>query len=464
MPAETSFLRQVALFANLSEADINQICQDVELRQLAQGETLFSEGSIGQDAYIIKEGQIEIYKTVEAKRVRLAVRGPGEVIGEMALLEASPRSASGQALENSLVVVISHTQLDSLLNRSPTASRSMLATITRRLRDNELLLRQSEKMAQLGTLMAGIAHELNNPAAAVGRSSKQLSDTLVKILTSANDLEVLHLTSEELASQSQKIKEKASHPVQIGSLERSDREAEIEEWLEEHEIADGWKLSPPLASLFEGKAALQMFVKDYPPAILPALMVWVVTGFEIYNLLDEVSQGARRISEIVKALKSYVYLDQAPVQEVDLHEGLENTLVILRHKLKGGIEVVREYGPSLPPVLAYGSELNQVWTNIIDNAIDAMDGKGRLTIRTSYEEPWVTVMIEDTGPGIPENVQANMFNPFFTTKPVGKGTGLGLNITYNIVQKHKGDIQVSSKPGETRFFVRIPVNFEQLPH
>ena len=236
----------------------------------------------------------------------------------------------------------------------------------------------------------------------------------------------------------------------------------MENWLDDHDIENSWELAPQLVNLMEGSKALDKFAADFPEKSLGSLLSWVAATYEVYILLEEVGQGATRISEIVKALKSYVYLDQAPIQEVDLQEGLENTLVILHYKLKQGVEVVRDYDPALPHILAYGSELNQVWTNILDNAIDAMDGKGRLMIRTVHKDAWVIVEIEDNGPGIPPSVQEKIFNPFFTTKPLGKGTGLGLSITYNIIKKHTGDIKVSSQPGRTVFEIRLPVNFEQL--
>jgi signal transduction histidine kinase len=195
----------------------------------------------------------------------------------------------------------------------------------------------------------------------------------------------------------------------------------------------------------------------------PTVATLLSNRYTTRNLLAEIGQGTRRITEIVKALKSYTYLDQAPVQSVDIHEGLNDTLVMLRSKLKAGIQVRREYAQDLPRIEAFGSELNQVWTNIIDNAIGAMGGQGELALRTYRQDDWVIVEIKDTGPGIPQDIQAKIFDPFFTTKPPGKGTGLGLSISHNIiVQKHKGKIAVYSKPGETRFEIKLPLNFEAL--
>jgi signal transduction histidine kinase len=215
-----------------------------------------------------------------------------------------------------------------------------------------------------------------------------------------------------------------------------------------------------LINLGFDQSSLQEIAAHYPTQALPIILRWITLEYETYRLLDEIHQGAGRISEIIHALKSYAYLDQAPTQEIDIHEGLKNTLVILRHKLKQGVDVQTDFDNNIPKITAFGSELNQVWTNIIDNAIDAMNSSGRLTLRTRYREPWVVVEIEDTGPGIPEEVQPRLFDPFFTTKPVGKGTGLGLNISYKIVQKHGGDIVVQSEPGRTCFEIRLPIEID----
>ncbi|MDR3577115.1 MAG: cyclic nucleotide-binding domain-containing protein [Anaerolineaceae bacterium] len=456
-----TFLQKVPLFAGLPVPDLEKLCQQVEELSLPADKTLFNEGSLGQNAYVITQGQIEIYKTSDGKHIQIAVRLPGEIIGEMALLQEAPRSASARALSDCHLIVISHEQMDHLLDSSPSASRTMLSTITSRLRDTELMLRQSEKMAQLGTLMAGIAHELNNPAAAVNRGANQLKTALDGYQNLSAELLLAGFSKTQMSDIDHEIRQKAVQPVLMDSMTRNDREAELEEWLDNHGIENGWQLVPQLANLLDGSSSLDAFTSGYPEGSRGILLRWMAASYEAYTLLDEIGQGAGRISEIVKALKSYVYLDQAPLQEIDIHEGLENTLVILRYKIKQGVEVVRDYDPQLPRIMAYGSELNQVWTNILDNALDAMAGKGRIKIRTAHQDAWVVVEIEDNGPGIPSSVKEKIFNPFFTTKPLGKGTGLGLNITYNIIQKHHGDIQVFSQTGRTVFEIRLPINFEQ---
>jgi signal transduction histidine kinase len=254
---------------------------------------------------------------------------------------------------------------------------------------------------------------------------------------------------------------RATQPGGLDTLQRSDQESALEDWLEDNSFENSWELAPQLAGLGYNPAELDRLAGVFPGDTLGVVLGWLGITFTIYSLLEEIGQGATRISEIVKALKSYAYLDQAPVQSVDVHEGLDNTLVMLRSKLKAGVSVHRDYAADLPRIQAYGSELNQVWTNIIDNAVDAMGGKGEITIRTRQEKDCVVVEIEDNGPGIPESVQSKIFDPFFTTKPVGKGTGLGLNISYNIIKKHQGEIKVISHPGMTRFVVTLPLDYEQ---
>jgi signal transduction histidine kinase/predicted CoA-binding protein len=458
------FLRKVSLFTGLPDTDLEQICQQVEEVRLPAGDLLFSEGSTGEHAYVIKEGQVEIYKTLNGQNVQLAVRQVGEVIGETSLLEAAPRSASGRAVSDSLLLAISHDQLARLLRASPTAALNMLHTVAARLRSTELLVRQNEKMAQLGNLTAGIAHELNNPASAVMRGAEQAQASFEQYRRAAGALYRLPLTPaqlERLEELDRQVHERAKDPLGLDALARSDRAAGLEEWLDEQDVEDGWELAEPLAELGFDPPGLERIWAEFPPGSLAVVLGWLALSYNMLRLYQEISMGAGRITAIVKALKSYVYLDQGPVQEIDLHEGLDNTLVILRHKLKSGVSVRREYDPRLPRIQAYGSELNQVWTNLIDNAIDSMEGSGTLLLRTARQDGWVVVEVEDSGPGIPPEVQPKLFSPFFTTKPLGQGTGLGLNISYNIVKKHGGDVRVFSRPGQTRFSVWLPLDLRQ---
>lgn len=459
------FLKKIPLFSDLAEDDLNRLCDMVEEVQLKAGEVLFTEGSPGDYAYVIKEGEIEILKASGGRDVLLAVRKPGDVIGEMSILESAPRFATVRARKDSLLLAIGHSQLQRLLDTSSSAVRSLLHTITSRLRSTELMLRQSEKMAQLGTMTAGIAHELNNPASAAQRGASQL-------IAAINQLQQANLRLGKLALSPEKweilleletlVRVSAASPEAGDPLARSDREFQMETWLADRNIDNAWEFAPVLADLGFGDEQLDRLAENFPSAQLSDVIAWLGASFTVYSLLAEISQGASRISEIVKSLKTYAYLDQAPVQAVDLHEGIDHTLVLLRHKLKQGVNVRREFGEGIPKIQAYGSELNQVWTNIIDNAIDAMDGKGDIWIRTRKDGDWVIVEIEDNGPGISQEIQDRIFSPFFTTKAVGKGTGLGLYITYDIIQKHAGEIKLYSQPGKTRFRICLPIDFEKV--
>ena len=454
-------LKGVPLFAGLPEDDLRAICEGSEEVILEPGQQLFAEGDVGDRAYVIVEGEVEVVKQSADRDVLLAVRGSGDVIGEMALIENSPRSAAVRAKDKVTLMAIRKEQLEHLLATSLSATRAMFYTILARWRGTEAMLRQGEKMAQLGTLTAGVAHELNNPAAAVRRGADQINDAISRFAEARGNLGNADFTEDELGAleeETTRAMSVAARPPILDALERSDRESDVESALEDANVENAWELASPLASLGYDADAISDLSERFSDDKMTAVANVLATAYDVYNLLAEIGQGAGRISEIVKALKSYSYLDQAPVQEVDIHEGIDDTLLILRSKLKDGVIVHREYG-DLPRIQAHGSELNQVWTNLLDNAIDALGGDGDLYIRTSTDDGFVVVDIEDHGAGIPEDIQGRVFDAFFTTKPPGKGTGMGLDITYNIVvYKHHGAISLASEPGKTVFTVRLPVD------
>jgi len=326
---------------------------------------------------------------------------------------------------------------------------------------NQLIIQ--EKMASLGKLSAGMAHELNNPAASAQRGAAQLQTTFLKWQSVQLRLGQANLDKKQIAkvlALEEIAKERAGKPIELNAITRSDRETSLEQWLKKRNIDAKGELVSVLVNFGFDQEELQGLARLFNEAQFAAVIEWLSFKYAIYSLVAEIGIGTSRIAELVKALKTYTHMDQAPVQSVDVREGLDNTLIILHNKLKRGVTVVREYADDLPLIQAYAGELNQVWTNIIDNAIDAMGGEGELIVRAREETPWVVVEIEDNGPGISEESQSKIFDPFFTTKGPGEGTGLGLNISRNlVVKKHNGLISVKSEPGRTCFAIRLPIDF-----
>lgn len=460
----TDIVRRLPLFEGLAPEDLNRLLEMAETVSLEAGQGLMKEGETGDSLFVVLDGEFEIRKRTGEQELAIAVRGPGEVLGEMSLLNRAPHSASVRALRRSELLRISRESFEQLLAASSAAALAMLRTVSERLRHTEAMLRQSEKMASLGTLAAGLAHELNNPAAAARRSADQLRRAIDDWIGRTEELLAQPLDQADRADRIARAKARApggSGSPPLDPLARSDREAELQTWLERRGVAESWDLAPALVEAGWDPAGLDELVERLPAAPAAALLRWAAGAHAVAGLLHEVSQSAERISEIVRAVKAYTYLDQAPVLEVDVHRGLEDTLVILRHKL-GGVTVRRDYAQDLPRIEAYASELNQVWTNLLDNAIDAMAGKGEIHLRTRRQDDHILVEVADTGPGIPEAIQPRIFDPFFTTKAPGVGTGLGLHISYNIiVHKHQGQIRVDSRPGETRFEVSLPLRLRR---
>ena len=356
--------------------------------------------------------------------------------------------------------VIQFRDFRELLKGCPTSVDLFVPALAERSKELEIKLRQQEKLAALGKLSAGLAHELNNPAAAGRRAAKQLNSAIASLQKNMLSLRGKQFSSRHrqlLAELQQQAIACEHHPATLSPLEQSDREDELADWLESQGVSNPWDVSPSLVSANITQSQLATLAAQMSPEAFSEALLWLEATLTMNGLVNEVEQSTSRISDLVGAIKNYSYLDQAKLQSIDIHEGIDNTLKILHHKLKYGVSVHQEYS-DLPPISVYGGELNQVWTNLIDNAIDGMDGKGELTIRTSLENDCALIEIIDNGTGIPPEIQARIFEPFYTSKDVGKGSGLGLDISRRIVvQKHKGNLRFESQPGKTNFQVRLPI-------
>jgi len=458
-----SDLRKSPLFQGLSDEELGQLMDMAEHVSLRAGEILIRQGDTGDSAFVVIGGEFEIQKQTGQSLIKIDVRNAGDVVGEMALLSRAPRNATVISKTESETLRIPQEAFEKLLLSSSTAAMAVLHWVMARLTQNESLLHQQEKMAALGTMSAGLAHELNNPAAAAQRSASELNKTLIKWQVLTHEIESTAFNENQtgwLNDFMQEATRQFELPLKLDALEKIDLVDQLQVWLEANGIESAWELAPAMVNFGWNVDSLE---KLKSAALFGLAVQWLGTGCLMMELLSEVQQTTERISQIVRAVKSYTYLDQAPLLEVDIHDGLENTLVIMQHKLKKGVTIKRDYSPNLPRTEAYASELNQVWTNIIDNAIDAMNGRGQISLRTYAEDKHVIVEITDNGPGIPENIRLRIFEPFFTTKPPGSGTGLGLHISHDIVaNRHHGQLLVESRPGETKFKVILPFNLAKV--
>ncbi|HEX2028868.1 MAG TPA: ATP-binding protein [Nitriliruptorales bacterium] len=445
------FLRTLPYFADMPPDRLEQLCRSVRYRTVPAGELLLAEGSPSHAMYVVAEGEFEITRRSAEGEVPVARTAVGAPLGEISLLDGTERGASARALVDSRVVEIGRDLFDELLSE-PATIQPMLRTVVARLRHTEATLREREKMAALGTLAAGLLHELNNPAAAARRSAARLAEVIGEWMAAARPD-----GGDEPSTPTARLAP-PSDP-----LTRADRHDEVGGWLAAHGVDADPDLVAALVSHGWDGAALDELAAAREGGDLAGVVRWVGLGTTVEELVREVRTATERISELVAAVKSYSYLGEAPVQNVDVHRGLDDTLLILRSELEPGVEVVRKYADDLPRIEAYGSELNQVWTNLIDNAIDAMEGHGRLVVRTSRDGDRVAVEISDTGPGVPEQVASRIFEPFFTTKAPGSGTGQGLHIAYSIVARHGGQLTLSSRPGATTFRVTLPVELPPRP-
>jgi len=324
----------------------------------------------------------------------------------------------------------------------------------------EITVRERGRLISLGTLAAGLTHELNNPAAAAMSASADLRAVVGRLGAQASIFAAGKLTPAQiragLALQAEAVARSATSPRR-SVIETGRQEEKIGDWLEEHGVENQWDLAPAFVAAGLDLAWLEEAAQTMGADALSATLNWVADTLLATALMDQIEDANSRIAQLVSVVKEYSYVDRSVEREIDIHEGIEKTLIILGHKLRAGIEVIRDYDDMLPRVLGNGSELNQVWTNLIDNAIDAMDGHGQIRIRTRHDDHAVLVEIIDHGPGIPDVVASRIFDPFFTTKDVGKGTGLGLDIVRRIVvDRCHGEITFASAPGETSFLVRLP--------
>ncbi|UFP95508.1 ATP-binding protein [Gloeobacter morelensis] len=457
-------LQRVPLFANLPQERLHWLLGQGRELWLEPGQIHRAAGEPADYVFVILEGEIQIVKHEGQQEILLVTHVPYTLYGELPILTGDPHYwASGRAQVRCRIFEFGKEAFWEMLSSCSCVMTSILRTMALRMQAVQTLSQHREKLVALGNLAAGLAHELNNPAAAAQRAVRRLHETFQVLQPVALQLGRLVVDCEQqafLVGLQREALARAASPPRLDPLTRSDREEEVAAWLEAHGVAQCWQLAPTLVGAGLGIDWLARIVERMPTPALERVLVWLEANLSGVGLLTELGQSTERISRLVKSIKDYSYLDQAPLQEVDIHQGLESTLTMLGHRLNGVIAIERDYDYTLPAITAYGSELNQVWTNLIDNAIDALEagGSGCIRIRTRHEHEVVLVEIADDGPGIPAAAQSHIFDPFFTTKAVGEGTGLGLHIVYQVVVvQHHGDVRLLCEPGDTRFQVRLPI-------
>jgi signal transduction histidine kinase len=454
----TDDLRKIEVFADLPPEHLAWLAEKLEERRFQPGEIMAREGEPLDHLTVLLEGEIRIQRGNGPGTLVFRVYA-GQVTGMLPYSRLTQYGGTVQAVLPTRVALLHKKFFPEMVQRIPLLGQRLVALMSDRIRETTRMETQRDKLVALGKLSAGLAHELNNPAAAAQRSTASLREALQTVRDASIRLARHALTAEQRDMIISFEQEAAQNVPTISAdpLAQSDREERVAAWLEGHHMPDAWKIAPALTDAGVGISKLESLAAQVGDTVVCDALIRIASIVTISRLINEIEISTRRISELVRAIKEYSYMDQTAMQEVDVHQGIENTLTILHHNLKGGVKVVREYAADLPRLCAFGSELNQIWTNLISNAIEAMQGKGELRVRTARDLDRVLVEIGDNGPGIPPDVLPRIFDPFFTTKGVGEGTGLGLDTVCRIVRNHHGEIRVSSHPGDTRFQVYLPV-------
>lgn len=431
--------------------------------ELPAGDAIFRPGDLLPGPFVVVTGKVKLCIPVGSEMQEVGIYESGAVGGNLPFSRAKIANVLPQALEDLTYLQFPLELLDEMIRLHFRLTQALVHVMANRIREYTAFEQQNEKMMALGKLSAGLAHELNNPAAAVVRGSVSLLEHLKLVPDAFKEVISLGLKAEDISFFLDKlISVPPDEKPVLSMMDRSELEDDLADWLAEKRVPCAADLTENLVELGVGTSDLNDIAARLPAASIPTMFRWINSQLATEKISVDLKEASGRIADLVGAVKSFTHMDQGRgKQYVDIHTGIQSTLKMLQHKIRNGnVQIVENFDLDLPEVNAMIGELNQVWTNLVDNALDAMEpnGNGKLTISTGRAKDCVRVIISDNGPGIPENIKTRIFDPFFTTKEIGKGTGLGLDVVMRIVKQHKGAVKVQSRPGQTDLIVEFPIN------
>jgi signal transduction histidine kinase len=460
----TDWLQSIEALKDVPAAQLQWFIDNSDNKLFKQGELLLEPGDAMDATYILVEGHIRMY-ILQNKEIREFVSfDPQAIMGYLPFSRGKIANAYAEVMTDSQLLLFPAAKIPLMISLHFELTQALVHILTNRVRNFTALQQQNEKMMALGKLSAGLAHELNNPASAIVRGAYSLKKHLQSVRKTFQDIVDIKISKEKVEMVNAMVNRmlNESEKPTLTMMERSDLEDDMTEWLDDHNISNAPDIAENFVDFGVSIEEANEFLQHLPEPFADAVMNWVNNSLVTEKMVRDMEEASRRIADLVGSVKNFTHMDQGhDKQYADIHDGIKNTLTMLIYKIhKGSIEMKKDFDRTLPPVKAMIGELNQVWTNLIDNALDAMEpaGKGVLEIKTKRDKEFVEVSIIDNGPGIPDSIRSQIFDPFFTTKPIGKGTGLGLDVVTRIVQQHRGSIKVNSVPGRTEFIVCFPID------
>ena len=459
-----SLLQNFEALKEVPEDQLQWLIDNSKCNVYQDGDQPFEPGMAMAGTQYIISGKLRLYFMINGSRKEIADFTSGDITGYLPFSRGKKSTGYGVAIGETRLMTFPMEKMEQMIRSQFELTQALVHVMTNRVRDFTALQQQNEKMMALGKLSAGLAHELNNPASAIVRDSMSLKQHLRLEPETFKKVIGIKMKPEEVNAVKQELFRiiESKNEVRMTLKERTAREDELGDWLTDNDVENAFELAENFTEFYFTVDDLEAFKGHIPAEYLSSVFAWINSNLVTEKMVDDISESSKRIADLVCSIKNFTHMDRgSDKQYADIHIGIGNTLTMLGYKLKkGNVTLVEDYDHTLPPVRALIGELNQVWTNLIDNALDAMEPahKGTLTIKTERDKEYVQVTISDNGPGIPDEILTRIFDPFFTTKEMGKGTGMGLEVVQRIVRQHTGSIKVRSNPGNTSFIVCFPIN------